>query len=115
MWIRVATKKGSVHLAQPIAYSYIEGEGTEEYYFGETVAEALEQDGFLEEMWRHFDAVFDWGDCDFFLPEKCKLLQEWLEQRLSKDTSKTLQPVYGAMLDFAKKASEYGTGMSFDF
>lgn len=115
MWIRTTTNKMSLHLNSKIAYSYIEGEGEEEYYFDEAIAEALEEDGFLLDMWRQLDALFDWGDCDFFLPDKCRLFKEWLEQRLAREVSDILRPVYSVMLDYANKAIEYDTGISFDF
>lgn len=115
MWIRTATDKNAVHLAAPLAFSYIEGSGTLEYYFDEETAQILEQAGFLSEMWNKFDAVFDWGDCDFFLPDKCKLLKEWLQQQLSKDIPKTLKSIYTIMLNYTETAIRYNTGISFDF
>lgn len=115
MWIRTATDKAAVHLNPKMAYSYIEGPGEEEYYFDDVVAKALEQDGFLLDMWRQLDALFDWGDCDFFPPDKCRLFREWLERRLTREVSDTLRPVYTVMLDYADKAIEYDTGIAFDF
>lgn len=40
---------------------YVDGEPSVEYYFDENTAQALEDDGFLTEMWDKFDAMFDWG------------------------------------------------------
>lgn len=115
MWIRTATDKSAVHMNAKIALSYIDGVGEEAYYFDDNVAAALEQDGFLTDMWNQLDALFDWGDCDFFLPDKCRLFREWLEQRLGRDVSDTLRPVYTVMLDYANKAIAFDTGISFDF
>ena len=66
-------------------------------------------------MWNKLDAVFDWGDCDFFLKNKCILFKEWLQSRLDKDCIDEIKEVYKVMLDYANKAIEYDTGMSFDF
>ena len=113
MWIRIALDKDSVK-GTPNGYLWASG-NVEEYYFDQAIANALETDGFLTEMWDKLDALFDWGDCDFFLPEKCILLKEWLENRLSQDVNSTLKPVYETMLDYANKALENDTGISFDF
>ena len=115
MWLRVALNKASVHYNKSISYSYIDGPGIEEYYFDQTIADALEKDGFLTEMWDKLDAFFDWGDCDFFLPDKCVVFKSWLEARLQKDVNPVIMPIYEVMLDYAKKAITYGTGISFDF
>lgn len=115
MWIRVTTDKDAVHLKDPISFSYIEGAGTTEYYFDENTAKDMEQAGFLAEMWEKFDAMFDWGDCDFFVPQKCKSLKKWLQQELQKSIPDSVRTVYAVMLDFANIAIEYDTGLSFDF
>ena len=116
MWIRVALDKKSVHYCEPVGYSsIIMNPDSEEYYFDRAVADALEADGFLTEMWEKLDALFDWGDCDFFPPEKCIPFRAWLESRLSGDVNPTVRPVYETMLDYANKAIENGTGISFDF
>ena len=115
MWLRVALNKESIHYCNPIGYSSIAGENSEEYYFEQTVADALEKDGFLTEMWDKLDALFDWGDCDFFLPDKCIAFKSWLEARLRKEVDPVIKPVYEVMLDYAEKAITYDTGISFDF
>ncbi len=115
MYLRVALNKESVHYNNPIAYSYIDGPNSEEYYFDQTVADALEKDGFLTEMWDRLDALFDWGDCDFFLPDKCLVFKTWLESRLQKEVNSDIRPVYEVMLDYAEKAIANNTGISFDF
>jgi len=116
MWIRVALDKESIHYCEPVGYSsIIRTSNSEEYYFDQTVADALEADGFLTEMWEKLDALFDWGDCDFFLPEKCVIFRTWLEARLSGEVDPIIKPVYDVMLDYANKAVANGTGISFDF
>lgn len=115
MWLRVALNKDSVHYNDPIDYSYISGPNTEEYWFERTVADALEEDGFLTEMWDKLDAPLEWGDCDFFLPDKCMTFKTWLETRLQKEVDPVIKPVYEVMLDYAEKAIKYDTGISFDF
>ena len=115
MWIRVALNKDSVHYNNPIGCSYVEGPDSEEYYFDYTVAAALESDGFLSEMWDKFEALFDWGDCDFFLPEKCEQFSAWLKKRLAYEVDPIIKPVYETMLDYAEKAIKNNTGISFDF
>ena len=118
MWVRVALNKEAMRIIDnngSYSMSYIEGGEYEEYYFNEDIAKALEKDGFLVDMWNKFDAVFDWGDCDFFLKDKCILFKEWLQSRLDKDCIDEIKEVYKVMLDYANKAIEYDTGMSFDF
>lgn len=118
MWIRVALKKDSMHLINnngSYSMSYIEGSDMQEYYFDENIAELLEDDGFLMEMWEKLDVLFDWGDCDFFLPDKCIVFKEWLETRLEKECNKDIKKIYEIMLDYVNKAIENDTGISFDF
>ena len=115
MWLRVALNKDSVHYNKSVSYSYIEGPNAQEYYFDQSVADALERDGFLTEMWNKLDALFDWGDCDFFLPDKCIVFKTWLEARLQKEVDPVIRPVYEVMLDYAEKAIKHDTGISFDF
>ena len=115
MWIRTTDCKESVHLTKPLFCSYIEGEDVEEFYFDEKMAEALENDGFLTEMWDNFNAMFDWGDCDFFPAEKCVMLKGWIEKRMSKPTNDDLKEFYTVLLQYSERAIQNDTGISFDF
>ena len=115
MWLRVALNADSVHYTDPIGYSYVDGPNSDEYYFDQIVADALEKDGFLTERWDKLDALFDWGDCDFFMPDKCMIFKAWLETRLQKEVNPIIRPVYEVMLDYAEKAITFDTGISFDF
>jgi hypothetical protein len=114
MWIRVALDKSAIKGEYP-GYVYIVGAPSEQYYFDQDVADALEADNFLMEMWNEFDALFDWGDCDFFFPDKCERLIPWLQNRLNRGVNDTIRPVYETMLDYAQKAVKYQTGIDFDF
>jgi hypothetical protein len=114
MWIRVALDKSAIH-GEPPGYVYVDGDPNEEYYFDENVVSALEADNFLIEMWEEFDALFDWGDCDFFFPDKCERWTVWLEDRLSKDCNNTIRPVFETMLDYCQKAVKYDTGVHLEF
>lgn len=114
MWIRVATSPDSVRVGQG-GNKYIEGQHVEEYYFDESVAEALDTDCFLPEMWKQFDALFDWGDCDFFEPDKCQKLLVWTRNKLKEDVPSKARSVYEALLQFAEIAICNNTGIYFDF
>jgi hypothetical protein len=114
MWLHVATDKDAMK-DDGYGLPCVDGEHVERYYFEQNVADALEADGFLVEMWGKFDALFDWGDCDFFFPDKCERLIPWLQNRLSKGVNDIIRPVYETMLDYAKKAVKYQTGIYFDF
>ncbi len=113
MWIRVALDRSAIK-GSPDGYLWASG-NVEEYYFDKPIADALEADGFLTEMWDKLDALFDWGDCDFFKPEKCVAFKEWLTTRLSQGPNDTVKAVYEVMLDFANKAIACDTGIAFDF
>lgn len=116
MWIRVALSKEAIHDCNPIRCSSImSSTHSKAYYFDQTVADVLEADGFLTEMWDKLDALFDWGDCNFFPPDKCVIFREWLKNRLARKTNPVLKPVYEVMLDYADKAIANNTGISFDF
>ncbi len=115
MWIRVALDEKAVRYGSSPEYTYVDGENIKEFYFDDETARELETDGFLAEMWSELDALFDWGDCDFFPPEKCLKFKEWLEKRLHRPTSDRLKQVYDAMLKLADLALKCNTGISFDF
>ncbi len=115
MWIRVALNKKDVHYNGIPNYTYAEGDSVQEYYFDENVAVALEKDGFLFEMWSKFDALFDWGDCDYFSPKKCIDFKIWLENRLHFPTNDLVKQIYEVMLEMANIAIKYDIGLSFDF
>lgn len=115
MWIRVALNKSAIHYGNSPEYTYVDGKNIKEFFFDDDIAKRLEEDAFLTEMWDKLDAMFDWGDCDFFPPEKCKAFKKWLEKRLTKPIDNFLKPVYEAMLDLANLAIKHDTGISFDF
>lgn len=115
MWIRVALDSNAVHHGSSPEYTYVDGENIKEFYFDNDDAKELEEDGFLLEMWSKLDALFDWGDCDYFSAERCIKLKEWLEQRLKHPTSSRLKRVYDAMSELASLAIRCDTGMCFDF
>lgn len=114
MWMRVALDRNSL-VFENSQFAHVDGPHMEEYYFDENVAMILENDGFLLEMWKKLDAMFDWYDCDFFNYEKCIKFRNWLEERLRKEVDKNIKPVYVTMLDYAKKAINANTGIYFDF
>ena len=114
MWIRVALDKSAIHSVED-GYTSVFGNEIEEYYFPETVADLLDKDGFLPEMWASFDSLIDWGDSDYFPAEKCSSLSVWLENRLQKNLPEPVSEVYGVMLDFCQKAIKADTGICFDF
>ena len=116
MWIRVALDKDSMHLAEPVSNSYVYGPHMREFYFGQAAARKLEKDGFLRDMWRELDALVDWGDCDFFLPDKCRQLSSWLLTKLAKPVSDDdLWRIYTVMLEYTAEAIAHDTGLSFEF
>lgn len=114
MKIVVALDKTAVKGKQG-GYVWVDGAAKEEFFIDDETAEALERDGFLTDMWDRFDAVFDWGDCDFFPPEKCQKMQTWLLGRLDKNLPMNVRNVYENLLDYSKKAVLAGTGIYFDF
>ncbi len=114
MWIRVAMDKSSVRQGAG-GSPYVDGDLKEEFFFDEEVARRLEADGFLTAMWKECDALFDWGDCDFFNPDKCKRMIIWLKQKLSGNVEEDLKQTYETMLEYAEKAIEHDTGLYFDF
>lgn len=115
MWIRVATNSDSLKTGG-FGGMYVEGNHVLEFYFDEQTAALLDGDKFLPEMWNRFDAMFDWGDCDFFGPEKCEKLRIWLAARLNNaNLHPDVRNVYATMLDYAELAIRCGTGIYFDF
>lgn len=115
MWIRVALDKDSIVVEGNSGYIHVEGPHVEEYWFDENIAQLLENDGFLAEMWEKLGALLDWGDCDVFFPDKCQKLEKWLVERLQRSMNQRLSEVYKVMLDYARKAIKYDTILDFDF
>lgn len=115
MWLHVALNPTAVKCDPEYPIPYVDGEPSDNYFFDEKVAQALEKDGFLSEMWHKFDATFDWGDYDYFDYKKCITFRQWLIERLKSPTNTIVKPVYDTMLDYANKAIKYHTGIGFDF
>lgn len=115
MWIRVALDKESIHYGSTPRNTYIDGTNVKSLYFDDDVAKKLDEDGFLTEMWSNLDALFDWGDYDFFQVDKCVKFKTWLEQRLKRPIDNQLEFIYISMLELANLAIQYDTGLSFDF
>lgn len=115
MWIRVALNKNDLQNGSSPEYTSIKGNNIKAFYFDDITARALEEDGFLTEMWSKLDALFDWGDCDYFTPEKSLKFRDWLEERLSRPIDSRLRQAYKAMLELANLAIKQNTGISFDF
>ena len=115
MWIRVALDKNDLQYCNSPEYTSIKGDNIRSFYFDDAAASALEADGFLTEMWFKLDALFDWGDCDYFTPEKCRKFRDWLEQRLSRSINSQLKQIYVSMLDLTNLAIKQDTGILFDF
>lgn len=115
MWISVALEKKAIHYGSSPEYTFVDGDKAIKYYFDSDIAKALEDDGFLLEMWNKLDALFDWGDCDYFLPERCIKFKAWLIQRLKLPVNNQLKQVYEHMLELANIAIAHDTGISFDF
>lgn len=115
MWIRTTTSRDSVHLADPVSYSYIAGPDVLEYYFDNETACILEQIGFLSEFWKKFDSTLDWGDCEFFSPDKCILLKDWLQHQITENIPDPARSVYTILLAYSETAVKFNTGISFDF
>mgnify|MGYP003514792291 FL=1 len=84
MWLLVALDDRALKYDEAYKIHYVDGQPAAEYYFDEKIAQALEDDGFLTEMWDKFDAMFDWGDFDFFEPDKCVKFREWLLDRMKR-------------------------------
>ena len=115
MWLRVATDPDSVIKGEAYVWVTRKYFHYEEYFFDEDVADELEKDGFLLEMWNKFDALFDWGDADFFFPDKCERLIHWVDERFERPVPETIAPVYRVLKECSEKAVKYQTGIDFDF
>ena len=115
MWIRVALDQDSLHYMKETGNTYIDGPHIKEFYFDNNTAKQLEQDGFLAEMWNKMDALFDWGDCDYFSAEKCEAFKKWLDVKLSGNVPNGIREVYEVMNEYAIEAIKHQTGIYFDF
>ena len=115
MWLSVALDDRALKYDEAYKIHYVDGEPSVEYYFDEKTAQALEDDGFLTEMWDKFDAMFDWDDYDFFEPDKCVGFRQWLLDRMKRPMNDTVRPVYEKMLEYANLAIKCNTGIAFDF
>lgn len=66
-------------------------------------------------MWDKFNALFDWGNCDYFDNRKCVDFKKWLINRLKSPANFLVKLVYETMLEYANIAIEKHTGIYFDF
>lgn len=74
----------------------------------------LFQNDFIDPVCHICNALIDIGDVDFFNTDKCKKLKSWLEERLRRDISETLKPLYEKLLEFSSRAIELNTGVEIE-
>jgi hypothetical protein len=112
MWIRVATDLDSV--GTDGVYTWAEGEHVKETYFSQEVEDALEAYDFLPQLWKNFDSLLDWGDCDYFFPDTCAKVIPWAQEQLQReDMNDIIRPVYETILEYAEIAVQCQTGLDF--
>ena len=71
-------------------------------------------DDFIAPVCNLCNALIDIGDVDFLNADKCKKLKSWLEERLQRDVSETLKPIYEKLLEFSSRAIELNTGVEIE-
>lgn len=66
---------------------------------------------FIDPVNERCKTLLDYGDIDFFDVEQCRLLNEWLSDRLSKNCRGRLEVLYKKLQEFAARAVTLGTGV----
>ncbi len=59
-------------------------------------------------------SLIDRGDVDYLDASQCELLVPWLEKRLKRPCPHPLDCFYSRLLEYARRASELGTGVVLD-
>ena len=85
----------------------------ESYELSKEDEELLDED-FIDPIDRLCNSLIDPGDVDYLNAEQCKLMLDWLEQRLTKPANPRLGTIYRKLVEFANKAIELNTGIVFD-
>ncbi|MDD2433945.1 MAG: hypothetical protein WC196_03175 [Bacilli bacterium] len=96
-------------------YALRDNDRKEDYYFNERIFTKIEQDGFIDDMFKLCGALFGRGDCDVFDAKQCKVLKTWLEERIKITADQETKKVYEKMLEFANFALKHNTGIEFSF
>ncbi|KAA8819807.1 hypothetical protein CSQ85_03665 [Bifidobacterium rousetti] len=89
---------------------YGPGFHSEVYRMRESDRDPMDED-FTDEVNRLCDTTLGYGDVDFFDPEQCRLLAGWLEARLTQPITPRLADIYRHLLDYARRAVQYNTGI----
>ncbi len=85
----------------------------ESFELDEEDAEFLDKD-FVIPIDDLCDALIGIGDVDYLNADQCKMMLEWLEQRVTESIHPRLETLYRKLIEFAGKAIELNTGIVFD-
>lgn len=87
---------------------------TESFELTEEDVNLLDND-FIDPTDKLCNALIDRGDVDYLNAEQCRLMLDWLEQRLKEPTDPRIETIYRELVEFDNKAIELDTGIVFDF
>lgn len=82
----------------------------EKYYLEEGDGDLLDED-FVDSIDAVCNALVDVGDVDYLNAEQCKILREWIADRLTRSCADRLKVLYAKLDEYAARAIELGTGV----
>lgn len=111
MWLNVPISKDAIIHESSHSYVKLVKEKTECYWIGSEYVDPLFEDGFLSFVWCELDGILDYGDVEFYYPDRCKKLADWLSNRARTTTNQKLISVYEKILRIVRRAIAFDTGV----
>jgi len=93
----------------PVEDSELGGKG--ERFLGEESDSWLLLEDFADVIYPICNHVLSYGDVDYFEVDRCKIVKEWLEDRMKKPMTTRLEFLYGILMEYVERAIELGTGV----
>lgn len=72
-------------------------------------------DGAIDEIAHRCNSLISYGEADYFNAEKCAILLQWVEDRLSRPCTPRYNEMLEVLRDFCHRAVELNTGVVIDF
>ena len=71
-------------------------------------------DNAIDEIAKRCDSLIGYGDADYFNAEKCKILKDWIDERLRKPAESRYREMLEVLKDYCQQAVELNTGVYID-
>ncbi len=101
----------------PIEIEPVESNPSIEYFILENDWDDVDlffDDGAIDEIAEKCDSLIDYGEDDYFDAGKCRILLEWINERLLKPAAPRYKEMLEVLKDYCQRAIALNTGVYID-